>query len=106
MLVRTILKKLVKRGDLTFTDWKGRVSRYGDGSTPKVHIQITSGAVARKIALDPDLHLGEAYMSGHFKILSGTLYEFMELALNNTSGGSNGMHEVSRIHQAIYKARI
>ncbi len=106
MLVKSVLKKLVKKGNLTFTDWKGRTSQYGDRTGPKIHIQITSAAAARKIALDPDLQLGEAYMNGEFKVLEGSLYEFMELALANTGGGAASMHATSKIHNFLYKSRI
>jgi len=107
MIFQTVLKKLVNTGDLTVTDWKGRITRYGDGTRPKVHIKIATASAARKIALDPDLYLGEAYTSGDFSILDGSLYDFMELALVNTGGGSSAnMHGTSLTHRIMYRARI
>ena len=85
MLFDRILTRLIKTGDLTVTDWNGREFHYGDGTTPKVHVKFASAAAARKIAFDPDLYLGEAYTSGDFSIVKGRLYDFMELALQNTN---------------------
>jgi cyclopropane-fatty-acyl-phospholipid synthase len=83
------------------------VTRYGDGTHPKVHIKFGTASAARKIALDPDLYLGEAFTSGDFSILDGSLYDFMELALTNTGGGSSAkMHGTTLAHRLIYKARI
>jgi cyclopropane-fatty-acyl-phospholipid synthase len=109
MLFETVLKKLVKTGDLSVSDWKGRVLRFGDGTTPKVHIKFASASTARKIALDPDLYLGEAFTSGDFSILEGSLYDFMVLALQNTNTGGNtssNMNGTTLSHRLLYKFRI
>ncbi|MDE2383250.1 MAG: class I SAM-dependent methyltransferase [Alphaproteobacteria bacterium] len=109
MLFQSVLKKLVKTGDLTVTDWKGRVSHFGDGTGRKVHIKFATAATARKIALDPDLYLGEAYMSGDFGVLEGSLYDFLELALKNTNASGNtssNMNSTTLMHRLIYRARI
>ena len=109
MIFETVLKKLVKTGDLSVTDWKGRVLRFGDGGTPHVHIKFASAAAARKIALDPDLYLGEAFTSGDFSILEGSLYDFMVLALQNTGASGNtsaNMNGTTFSHRVIYKFRM
>lgn len=38
--------------------------KYGDETGTPIHIRITSSEAARRIALDPDLNLGEAFMDG------------------------------------------
>ena len=106
MIFDRVLKKLVKSGNLTVTDWKNRITKYGDGSGKPVHIKFATAATARKIAIDPDMYLGEAYMSGDFSVLSGSLYDFIELALVNTGGGSANMHGTTWAHRALYRARI
>jgi len=106
MLVNSVLKKLIAKGDLTLTDWKGRLTRYGDGTGPKVHIQISSAAAARKIALDPDYYLGEMFMSGDFKMLRGTIYDFLELALNNMTRQGGVAKKGNFVHNLLYKGRI
>ena len=109
MLFDRILRRLVKTGDLTVTDWKGKQLHFGDGTTPKVHIKFASAATARKIALDPDLYLGEAYTSGAFSVLDGTLYDFMELALQNTNATGNtaaNMNGAAFTHRLMYGLRV
>ena len=106
MILERVLKKLVKSGSLTVTDWNGKVSRYGDGTGKSVHIKFATAASARAIALDPDMKLGEAYMSGDFSVLEGSLYDFLDLALANTGGGSANMHGTTLAHKLLYQARI
>jgi cyclopropane-fatty-acyl-phospholipid synthase len=109
MLFETVLKKLVKTGDLSVTDWKGRVLHFGDGGSPRVHIKFGTASAARKIALDPDLYLGEAFTSGDFSILEGSLYDFMVLALQNTNADGNTSHNMNGTtlsHRMVYKFRI
>ena len=106
MIFDRVLKKLVKSGNLTVTDWKNRITTYGDGTGKPVHIKFATAATARKIALDPDMYLGEAYMSGDFSILNGSLYDFVELALVNTGGGSANMHGTTWAHRTLYRMRI
>ena len=106
MIFDTVLKRLVKTGALTVTDWKGRITQYGDGSGKPVHIKFATAAAARKIAYDPDLYLGEAFMAGDFQVLNGTIYDFMELALKNTGATSAKMNGTSAVSAFIYKLRI
>ena len=60
MLLEQVLKRLIKSGNLTVTDWRGRLSHYGDGTGPAVHVEIKSARAARTIARDPDLYLENA----------------------------------------------
>ena len=106
MILEYVLKKLVKLGNLSVTDWHGKVSHYGDGSGKPVHIKFATSTGARKIAFDPDLYLGEAYMSGDFSVLEGSLYDFLDLALHNTGGGSRNMNGTTVAHRMMYQARI
>ena len=106
MIFEYVLKKLVKFGNLSVTDWNGKVTRYGDGTGKPIHIKFASAATARKIAFDPDLYLGEAYMSGDFSVLEGSLYDFLDLALHNTGGGSRNMNGTTLAHRMMYQTRI
>ena len=106
MILEYVLKKLVKFGNLSVTDWNGKVTRYGGGTGKPVHIKFASAATARKIAFDPDLYLGEAYMSGDFGVLEGSLYDFLDLALHNTGGGSRNMNGTTLAHRMMYQTRI
>ncbi len=83
MLLEKALKKIIRKGDLRLTDWTGRDHRFGDGSGSQVHIKITSPVAARKIAVDPDLNLGECYMDGTLMMVDGSIYDFLALATAN-----------------------
>jgi cyclopropane-fatty-acyl-phospholipid synthase len=96
MLLQAVLKRLVRKGNLLVTDGNGVTTKYGDGGAPTVHIRIASDAVSRKIALDPDLHLGEAYMDGDLTLVSGTIYDFLSIAMQSVDRGgkSHWLHNV------------
>ena len=102
MLLDAVLRNLVRRGDLRVTDWTGRVTRYGDGTSPSVHIKINGAGTSRKIALDPDLNLGESYMDGSLQLISGTIYDFLALAMQNTERGGRSYW----IHNVVHKGRL
>jgi len=106
MIWQNVLKKLVKTGDLTVTDWTGRTSRFGNGGTPKSHVKFRSRAAALKMALDPDLQLGEAFMSQDLQIMEGSLYDFLELLLINTGNGMRNVNGTTLAHKMAYNARV
>ena len=109
MILSSVLNKLVKIGHLTVTDWKGRISSYGNGGEPKVHIHIKTAGAARKMALDPDMQLGECYMSGEFEMREGSIFDFLALALKNAGLDGNSlsnMHKGNAVHNALYKYRM
>ena len=101
MVLERIVSSLVKTGDLTITDWNGQIRRYGDGGLPKSHVKFESAAAARRIAIDPDLYLGECYMDGSLKILEGTLSDFLIITMKNA--GTTNYHPV---HRALIRARM
>jgi cyclopropane-fatty-acyl-phospholipid synthase len=72
----TILKSLVRNGSLCVIDAAGRRHEVGDGSAPEATIRLTSKAMEYRLALNPALTVGEAYMNGTLRIEKGTLYDF------------------------------
>jgi cyclopropane-fatty-acyl-phospholipid synthase len=101
MVLERILTTLVKKGDLTVTDWNGRTVRYGDGKPPRCHVKFESAAAARRMAIDPDLYLGESYLEGSLNLLAGTIADFLHIAMQNA--GTNNYHPV---HRALDRARM
>jgi cyclopropane-fatty-acyl-phospholipid synthase len=101
MVLERILTTLVKKGDLTVTDWNGRTVRYGDGKPPRCHVKFESAAAARRMAIDPDLYLGESYLEGSLNLLEGTIADFLHIAMQNA--GTNNYHPV---HRALDRARM
>jgi cyclopropane-fatty-acyl-phospholipid synthase len=82
-LLNAMLDRIVKVGDLTFIDGSGQPHRYGDGSGEPVVVRATDAAVERRLLLDPQLALGEAYMRGHLVMEEGRVYDLLELVLSN-----------------------
>jgi len=56
---------------------------FGTGDVPVVRIRITTWDALRRIALRPDLAVGEAYMDGTMTIDGDDLYGFLELAIRS-----------------------
>ena len=102
MLLNRIVKTLIHKGDLTITDWNGKTTSYGDGTTPKSHVKFESRAAALKVALDPDLHLGEVVTDGELTILQGTIRDFVLLLMQNVGVGQTN----HPLHRVAYRARL
>jgi cyclopropane-fatty-acyl-phospholipid synthase len=69
----------VTRGDLRVTTARGATLSFGDGSGPPVAVRFVSAAAQRRVVLNPDLRLGEAYMDGGFVVDRGSIAEFVDL---------------------------
>src|SRR5512146_1455149 len=84
MLLARLLDKLIKTGDLTLIDAAGHTHRFGvPGQRPKAAFRLHDRALHRKLAFNPDLYLGEAYMDGTLTVEEGTLTELMALLTSN-----------------------
>ncbi len=83
MLLARFLKAVINKGDLCLVDARGRGWRFGDGTAPHVTIRLHDKATQRRLLLNPQLAVGEAYMAGTLTIEGGTLYDFIDLATCN-----------------------
>jgi len=99
-LLDTMLRRILRRGELTVTYPDGTVRRYGGGAeppapegsnravtppAPAVAVRIHDEATLRSILRDPDLCVAEAYMDGRMTIEGDDLVGFLTLALANRS---------------------
>ena len=84
-MLRAILSKLVKRGDITVTFADGEVRRFGDATGEPVHIRFNSPQAERAVAFDPSLKFGETYMDGGYDILRGDMYAALKIIFENSS---------------------
>src|SRR5262245_5329765 len=83
ILLDVMLRRIVRRGDLTFTDAAGSPHRYGDGTGPAIAARVTQRRVEWHLVLDPQLALGESYMQGTLSMERGRIYDLLELLLSN-----------------------
>ncbi len=80
--VRGLLRKLIRSGTLNIVNPRGDTETFGSGA-PSVTIEIVDETVFWKWFLAPDLHVGETYMDGSFKVLDGDIYDFLKLCCAN-----------------------
>jgi cyclopropane-fatty-acyl-phospholipid synthase len=69
----------VTRGNLRVTTARGTTLSFGDGSGPPVAVRFVSASAQRRVLLNPDLRLGEAYMDGTFVVDHGSIADFVDL---------------------------
>jgi cyclopropane-fatty-acyl-phospholipid synthase len=86
-LLRLLLGRFVRRGNLKFTTARGRVFTVGDGSGPAVAIRFMTNAAQRGVLLDPEIKLGEAYMDGTLRVEQGTIADLLAIVLGQTTDG-------------------
>ena len=85
ILLRSVLDRLVHKGDLRVYDSRGKVHRFGDGTGTTLTVRFKTPATERAVVADPQLALGEAYMRGDFIIEDGgRIYDFLALVFSNT----------------------
>lgn len=89
-LLTGFLKRTIKTGTLTLTFPDASSCRFGSGD-PGVEATITSSQSLRRIALNPDLATGEAYMDGTLRIDRGDIYDFLDLILGNLGDASGSV---------------
>jgi cyclopropane-fatty-acyl-phospholipid synthase len=95
MLLSEFAQRTITEGDLTIIDAAGRHHRVGDGRAPSVAVRLHDKSLHHRLAINPFLHLGEAYMNGTLTIEQGSLYAFLDVCAANV--GRVGAHPLSRI---------
>jgi cyclopropane-fatty-acyl-phospholipid synthase len=82
-----MLRTLMRKGALRITFPDGRTRDYGDGAPDPVHVTIHDAATVRRLGLNPELALGEAYMDGRLTIADDDLHGLLATVLPNISEG-------------------
>jgi len=77
--LQSVLKTLVREGDLTVKLPGGAELKLGDGSGPPLVARVTSAVWAARIAAKPGLGVGEAYMDGGLVLEQGHIDDFIDL---------------------------
>lgn len=81
-LLRYFLGQFIRRGSMTFTAASGARFTCGDGTGRPVSVRFLSERTQRRILLDPELALGEAYMDGTFVVENGSIADAVEILLD------------------------
>lgn len=82
-LLKRFLADLIQHGTLTLKNHRGYAYTFGDGSGSKITVRLHDRAIAYKIALHPELYVGEAYMDGRLTLEEGSLAEFLDCVMSN-----------------------
>src|SRR5262249_30112315 len=86
-LLRTVLDRLVRAGNLRVTTAAGSTLTFGDGTGEEIAVRLVSRAAERAIVLDPELRVGEAYMDGSLVVERGSIADVLALALRQRRDG-------------------
>jgi cyclopropane-fatty-acyl-phospholipid synthase len=82
-LLAGVLRRLLRTGSLKVILPSGDAIAVGDDPASAVTVRIRDARTLRRLALNPDLALGEAYMDGGLTLERGTLWDFLDLIGRN-----------------------
>lgn len=83
LFLSRLLSRVIRVGTLDVIDADGGRHVFSGAPGPRVAIRLHSRALHHRLCLDPDLHVGEAYMDGTLTIEEGTLTDFATLVASN-----------------------
>ena len=95
-LFSNFLIKAVRLGSLVVHFPNGKTLRFGDGTGKPVEVTMHDPSLTRKILMNADIAVGEAYMNGDMTIRDDDLFGFMELAVRNMGRNGAWHHGPSR----------
>ncbi len=86
------LSRLIKQGSLIVIYPGDRSVRYGEADASPVTVRLHTRTVSRRLLLNPDLSLGEAYMDGALTVDDDDLYGLIELLVTNLARQTGMWH--------------
>ena len=91
-LLDKMLRRIVRRGELTVIDHDGTTYRYGVPAPGfgAVTIRFTDAAASTAIARDPRLGAGESYMNGRLEMVDGAIIDLVALFRSNAPWERSG----------------
>ena len=82
-IAKNRLEKSIHKGRLEVVFPNGKTAVFGQNCDHPVRIAVKSEAWLRRIVLDPELQLGEAYMEEGLVLETGDLYDLLDLLWTN-----------------------
>src|SRR6185503_4340534 len=83
MLLARMLRPLIRIGRLTVVDADGRSHVFGTDTEPAVTVRLHDRSLHWRLALNPGLHAGEAWMDGTLTVEDASLQNFLDLLGRN-----------------------
>ena len=97
-----MMREFVQQGRLTLTFPDGTRRTYGDASVAAIEVTLHDPTLPRRMALNVELAVGEAYTDGHLTIANDDLDGFLTLATVNAALDDRVWWRVlsARLHKA------
>ncbi|MEJ0047307.1 MAG: cyclopropane-fatty-acyl-phospholipid synthase family protein [Rhodospirillales bacterium] len=95
----SILTRLIRYGCLAVSWPDGTRRVYAGAPGPAAELRVEHPDWVRRLALDPAMVFGEAYMEGALQPVGCDIYDVLDVLLLNTSQGAS--HPVVRLHQRL-----
>ena len=84
MIIKSVLSRVIRKGNLTWIQYDGNVHHYGDGSGEPIKIRTTKDFSEIKLLLNPSLQFGESYMNGSLIMEEGRIHDLLKLLFSNS----------------------
>lgn len=84
------LRKAIRKGRIEIVYPGGATQCYGEPCAAPLRVRITTRLWLRRLTLDPELALGDAYADGGLIIEAGDLYALMDLVWSNVLSSGDG----------------
>jgi cyclopropane-fatty-acyl-phospholipid synthase len=99
-LLDQILRRFIVLGRLTVRWPNGELTTYSGEPGPEALIAFTDNRTVRRIARNPALTMGEAYMDGGMVPVDGNIYDVLDLLLTNR-GAETSHQEWLHLHDVL-----
>ena len=96
-LFDSVLTRLIRQGCLRVTWPDGSSSLYQGTEWPEAAFKLRDSATVRRLAMNPALVLGEAYMDGGLEPVECGIYDVLKVMISNYAGAPS--HPLLRVHQ-------
>jgi len=83
MILSHFLNHMIRVGRLNLVDANGKLHEFSGAPGPEATVRLHDRSLHRKLFLNPNLYLGEAYMDGTLTIEQGTLRNFLGITAQN-----------------------
>ena len=84
MIIKSVLSRVIRKGNLSWIQHDGHVHHYGDGSGELIKIRTTKDFSEIKLLLNPSLQFGESYMNGSLIMEEGRIHDLLKLLFSNS----------------------
>jgi cyclopropane-fatty-acyl-phospholipid synthase len=105
-MLKETLRRSIRKGSLTLIEPSGRVTTFGEKRADKkeIVVRLVGPMTPLKLALWPDLYLGEAYMNGSLVLERGDLWDLLDLCgRNQMEGGHSKSGYLGRLSKTLLR---